>query len=213
MKNYIDQGDVAGLRAYLQKDGAEVNVPLFTGPEAKHPVHPLNYVCDCVSEKTIDQAEGLAIIEVLVRAGAKPNGHPDQRDTPLLAACRLRCDDIALYLIDLGVDVSRRGTNGGTALHWASWVGSDRVVERLLVENVNLEDDQNQFQCTPLHWALDGWLNEQGNLRGQQRVTELLVKAGANLGARNREMKSAREILQRAGLDDWLLKLEGWKSG
>ncbi|NJM25341.1 MAG: ankyrin repeat domain-containing protein [Bacteroidia bacterium] len=213
MKTYIDRGDVSGLQAYLLRDNTEVNVPLFTGPEGKHPVHPLNYVCDRVYAKIVDQSAGLAMVEVLVNAGAKPNGHPDQLDTPLLAACRMRCDDIALYLIDLGVDLSARGTHGGTALHWASWIGSDRVVERLLLENVNVEDDQNQFQCTPLHWALDGWLNEQGNLRGQQRVTELLVKAGAALDARNREMKSAREILQRAGLDDWLQRLDGWALG
>jgi ankyrin repeat protein len=91
----------------------------------------------------------LAVLERLVRAGARPNADP-YRGTPLIwAAVRNHVETVA-WLLDHGADINQKATFGGathghgiTALHMAAQSGCMPVV-KLLVErgaDLALKDD------------------------------------------------------------------------
>ncbi|PHN01767.1 ankyrin repeat domain-containing protein [Flavilitoribacter nigricans] len=178
------RGDIPALNARLQADPTLADQAVAQGDHPTHRVHPIHLVCDGVFEKKISEKTALEMVRLLAEAGSDlndQNSGSTTADTPLITAASLYCDDIALYLIDRGVDVSFRGTHRGTALHWAAWTGSAKVVKRLLAEEVAIDDQGDEFRSTPLLWAINGWLHANpANRREQPAVMELLLKAGAN---------------------------------
>lgn len=69
--------------------------------------------------------------------------------TVLILAAKMRDTDIAIQLIDIGVDVHAQDKQGKTALHYAALLGDIVTVEKLIKAhaNVNQKDNENKGCC------------------------------------------------------------------
>ena len=87
-------------------------------------------------------------------------------------------------MLRLGFDPAAPGVDGGTALHAACWVGSVRMVERLLAHGgVPLDARDPTHQSTPLGWAAFGSVHRRARGADYPAVAERLVAAGADITA------------------------------
>jgi ankyrin repeat protein len=93
-------------------------------------------------------------------------------------------------MLTVGWPVDVRGQHGGTALHWAAFHGNAQMARLLLEHRPSLELHDNDFDGTPIGWALHGsvhgWHTDRGDYAG---TVEALLDAGAqppspNAGAR-----------------------------
>lgn len=92
--------------------------------------------------------------------------------------------DAADLMIDFGFDPAAPGIDGGTALHAACWVGSLRMVERLLTHGgVPLDARDPTHQSTPLGWAAFGSVHRRAPGADYPGVADRLVAAGADINA------------------------------
>lgn len=201
IKETLIQGNLNDLATQLRDQPELANQTISIGPSGKYRVHPLHFVCDAVFEGDLLETVALELTKVLLEQGATINGQSTgttTKDSPLIAASSLYCEKIAIYLIGQGADLMHRGTHKGTCLHWAAWTGSDQIVERLLQESISLDDQEDEFQSTPLLWAVNGWLHpKERNHRNQPKVMTLLLETGADLSLVDGNGQSALEILSR----------------
>ena len=92
--------------------------------------------------------------------------------------------DAADLMLSLGFDPAAPGVDGGTALHAACWVGSVRMVERLLARSgVPLDARDPTHQSTPLGWAAFGSVHRRAAGADYPAVAGRLVAAGADIRA------------------------------
>jgi ankyrin repeat protein len=92
--------------------------------------------------------------------------------------------DAAGLMLRLGFDPAAPGVDGGTALHAACWVGSVRMVERLLAGGgVPLDARDPTHQSTPLGWAAFGSVHRCAAGADYPAVADRLVAAGADIRA------------------------------
>lgn len=151
-------------------------------PDNPAAAHPLHRICDAVSDSYYSEETGLEVAKLFFKYGADLNvERRDGKDSPLTAACSLRCDQLALFYIQQGADIAHKGCHGGTGLHWASWCGRDEVVEKL----VTLHPDLNQlcidFKSTPLFWAAHGYrFGGKENRHHQVNCARILLAHGAD---------------------------------
>jgi ankyrin repeat protein len=90
----------------------------------------------------------------------------------------------AELMLDLGFDPTARGTDGGTALHMACWMGNLRLVERLLALNaVPIGDRDPTHASPPLGWAVFGSVHRRAKDGDYLAVIDRLVAAGADVRA------------------------------
>jgi ankyrin repeat protein len=90
-------------------------------------------------------------------------------------------DTTAVRLMLLaGLPVDGRSQHRATALHWAAWLGNAEAVRLILQHHPPLEDKGNDFEGTPLDWAIHGsqntWHPEKGDFPS---TVSLLLEAGA----------------------------------
>jgi len=92
--------------------------------------------------------------------------------------------DAADLMLRLGFDPAAPGVDGGTALHAACWVGSVRMVERLLAHGgVPLDARDATHKSTLLGWAAFGSNHRRARGADYPAVAERLVAAGADITA------------------------------
>jgi len=90
--------------------------------------------------------------------------------------------DAADLLLRLGFDPAAPGVDGGTALHAACWVGSVRMVERLLARGgVPIDARDPTHGSTPLGWAAFGSVHRRAKNADYPGVADRLVAAGADI--------------------------------
>lgn len=104
--------------------------------------------------------------------------------------------DAAELLLRLGFDPADPGVDGGSALHAACWVGSVRLVERLLEHGgVALDSRDPTHDSTPLGWAAFGSVHRRAKGADYSSVVDRLVDAGADIRAPgNREGRTLLEM-------------------
>jgi ankyrin repeat protein len=107
---------------------------------------------------------------------------PDDHSLIAYAALHNRIESFNLML-DFGFDPMARGMDGGTVLHMAAWVGNTAMIEKLLALKVDLETLDLVHGSTPLAWAAYGSVHRRCDRGDYARSVELLVRAGANVGA------------------------------
>jgi len=179
VKAAIDTGDSAALRRLLSEDSSRANELIRWG---KCLTHPLHYISDMLFSGTLKKGNELPLVEALIQAGANLNFNKDGKsETPLIGAASLGAEDVGLRLLDAGARPDLRGLFGETALHWASLLGEDRLVARL-IEGSDLDLKDQKYNSPPLGWAIHGWSDPPAGNHGRQReVVALLVAAGARV--------------------------------
>jgi hypothetical protein len=107
-----------------------------------------------------------------------------------LAAVRL--------MLAAGLPVTARGQHNATPLHWAAWHGNAEMVSLLLRHRPPMEDTANDFNGTPLRWAIhgseNGWHRRSGDYPA---TTDGLLRAGAKFPDEIGGTDAVKEVLQR----------------
>ena len=177
LKELIIKKDYEGIRSALSANRSLANEPIALDP---HPVaaHPLHRLADGVFVGAYSDQEAVGMAKILIEFGADINGGEliAKKDTPLIAACSLNADLLALYYIGLGADIHHAGTHGGTALHWASWCGRPILAKALIEAGAVVNQRCIDFESTPLRWAKLGYeRNANASLAENYRECERLL--------------------------------------
>ncbi|HEY0653652.1 MAG TPA: ankyrin repeat domain-containing protein [Chryseosolibacter sp.] len=179
---------------------ANAAIPLKDNPATAHPLHR---ICDGVCNGDFPEETGIEIAKIFIRHGADLNLIQEAgTDSPLTAACSLRCDQLALFYIDQGARIDHAGCHGGTPLHWAAWCGRDVVVKRLLPLTTDVNKLCIDFKSTPLFWALHGYqFGGKENLHHQVNCVRLLLEHGADPSIPNFEGYLPKQLIRNDDLE------------
>lgn len=193
VKTAIGNADAEALRTLLSGDSSRANALIRWGNDDRIRTHPLHYVSDLFFKKDLNVQAALAMVRVLIEAGADVDFQVNGKgDTPLIGAASLGAEDVGLALLDAGAEAQLRGIFGETALHWAAMLGQDRLTSRLIERSdLNLKDEK--YNSPPLGWAIHGYFNPPAGNRGEQhKVVALLVAAGARVESEWLESEQVR---------------------
>jgi len=147
------------------------------------------------------EAGNAEAVRLLAANGADPQLSTNEKTTPLIVAAgagvyqdlandqaqeewKRRHFETGKVLADLGVDVNAKGENGWTALHAATYMGLDSLIQ-LLVEKGAKLDVMDDFGQTPLSIAegvITVGLGNAANRRPRnvrRSTADLLLKLGA----------------------------------
>lgn len=165
----------------LAKEPALASTPIAL-PDNDATALPLHRVCDAVFNTHFPETVGLEIARMLLEQGADVNAVKiNGQDSPLTAACSLRCDALALLYHSVGADVNHPGCHGGTALHWAAWCGRDRVLNAIVNDARNINQLCTAFKSTALFWAMHGYrFGGKENRHNQLQCARILIDHGAD---------------------------------
>jgi hypothetical protein len=193
VKTAIQSGDAAALRRCLASDPSRANALIHWGNNDCVLTHPLHYVSDMLFNGVLQRGKELALVDVLLEAGASVDFRKDgKRETPLIGAASLGAEDVGLRLLDAGAKPELRGEWGETALHWAALLGEERLA-RSLIARTDLSLRDEKYNSSPLGWAVHGWFHPPAGNQGRQReVAVLLVTAGARVDAEWLESEEVR---------------------
>jgi hypothetical protein len=185
IREAIQSGDVGALRRLLADDPTQANALINWGKTCQSWTAPLHYVSDMIFDGTLERTKALPLVDALLEAGADVNYQkPDRGETALIGAASLGAEEVGLRLLDAGADPHRLGLFGETALHWASIMGEDRLVDRLLEKGTSVNQEDRKYHATPLGWALHGWTDPTRRSEGRYYdVVRRLVAAGASVDA------------------------------
>lgn len=176
----IAQKDLAGIRLAISADQSLVNQGIALD-HSNVKAHPLHRLADGVFGGVYTDHEAVEMAKLFIELGADINGGEliEKKDSPLIAACSLNADLLALYYIEQGADIHHAGTHGGTALHWAAWCGRPVLVDALLKAGAKVNQDCIDFKSTPLRWARLGYQRTpNAKLEDYQECERLLEEAG-----------------------------------
>jgi len=142
----------------------------------------------------------LGIVKSLVRSGADLDilYGPD-KFSALSAAALKGHTDIALFLIQSGAEVNSKDIRGFTAAHNAAQNGDLVVLKALAEAGADLDVKGGDYQTTPLALAA---------LSGHLEVVKFLTTKGVDLGATDKDGKTALELAREFGRDDIVEFLE-----
>jgi len=184
MKTAIQTGDAAALRRLLTEDASRANGLIQWRKNPCVQTHPLHFVSDMLFDGTLAKGKELPLIDALIHAGADLDFQRDREDgrkgdTPLSGAASLGAGEVGIRRLEAGARPDLRGLFGETALHWAAFLGENRLTEQLIKgSDLNLKDEK--YHSPPLGWAIHGCYNRPAGNHGRQReVAALLVGAGA----------------------------------
>lgn len=98
----------------------------------------------------------------------------------LVIAAEMRKTEAVHRMLEAGWPLDGVASHGGTALHWAAWLGQREMTEDLLRHQAPLSILDSEHHMTPLGWALHGskhgWNCKSGDFAG---VVAALLAAGA----------------------------------
>lgn len=131
------------------------------------------------------------LVESLSGADRKQLGHAARNNDTTAAA----------LMIEAGWPVDARSQHNATPLHWAAWHGNVKLVKLLLGKNPPLEDAQNDFNGTPMRWAIhgseNGWYCKTGDYAS---TVAALLAAGATLPENVGGTEAVKAVLRNAGV-------------
>lgn len=115
-------------------------------------------------------------IQNLINQGVDLNTRNARGDTPLIAAILNGKEEIANLLIDQGADINATTADkdvikGLAPLHWASSIGFENLVKKLVAKGANINIKGGNYNWTPLHWAKH---------LGNTDIAKILLDAGAD---------------------------------
>lgn len=193
----IFTGDIDRLRDALRISPTLANefIPL---PDNEAKAHPLHRLCDAVFTGMFDESRAVKMANLFLDHGSSLNTSATGEDSPLTAACSLRCDKLASLYISRGANILHAGCHGGTALHWASWCGRNGIVELLIKSAAPINTLCFDFKSTPLFWSVHGLkFGGKENKFNQEICAELLINAGADPAIPNFEGYKPIDLLDK----------------
>lgn len=198
MRKLMMANDLAEIRAALERNPALANegIACFDTNPAK--AHPLHRICDGVFNGLYSDEDAIEMAKIFLEYGADINGGKlvEKCDTPLGAAASLHAEKTGIFYISRGANIFHAGTHGGTALHWAAWVGRDQLVKELIEKGAEINRNCIDFRGTPLLWAVHGYnFGGKQNRHHQVACARLLVAAGADRTVKNIEGAALIEFL------------------
>ncbi|MBO9730313.1 MAG: ankyrin repeat domain-containing protein [Chitinophaga sp.] len=208
MKELIDNNDLEGIRKALSENASLANEGIPFDEENPTKAHPLHRICDGVFAHAFTDQEGVEMAQIFLSYGANVNGNTLEtgQDTPLTAAASLHAEEVGILYINNGADIHHAGCHGGTALHWAAWVGRDKLVEKLIREGAAINQRCTEFHGSPLLWAVHGYKYGGIKNRHQQAAcVRLLLAAGADKTIPNIDGTTPLEFLEEQ--DEELIQL------
>ncbi len=189
MLTIIRNQEYEKLTDILKANPSLANQPMpLSGEDCNMLAHPLHRICDAVCNKIVSDTEGAKIAKIFLDHGANVNGNEliEKKDSPLTAAASLYADEVGILYIENGADIHHRGCHGGDALHWAAWCGRDKLVRKLIDSGADIHNRNNDFEGTPLQWAVHGYVFGEGNNRYHQiECVRMLIAAGADKNTPN----------------------------
>ena len=203
-KDYDGLGKLLHSNPHLANEGITIPFDVLCIIKA----HPLHRICDPVHAGELTDLEAVRLANVLLSHGAQIDGDKNKKEgTPLLAAASLHAEQVAILYIDKGADIHYTyKDNGATALHWASFVGRDRLVDKLITSHAFIDLHDNTYKSTPLGWAIHSLQsNDVQNMHNQRACIKLLLKAGAEI--RNLDTSKKEYIYTLANGDSELESL------
>lgn len=208
IKELINSVDLPGLRKLLAENPLLANEGIPFDDKNTTKAHPLHRICDGVFNGAYSDEEAVGIATVFIEYGANINGYEliEGKDTPLVAAASLHAEKTGIFYIENGADIHHPGCSGGTALHWAAWVGRDKLVKKLIEEKARINQRCIEFKGTPLLWAVHGYkFGGEKNRHHHIECIHLLIDAGADKTIPNNEGSPAFKFLDDG--DTELIKL------
>jgi len=198
IKTLIDTKDYKGIEQMLANspDLANEGIPYDEVNTTK--AHPLHRIADGVFSGRYTDDEAVKMAKIFLEYGARVNGNEliEKQDTPLIAASSLNADQLAVLYIEKGADINHPGSHGGTALHWAAWCGRHKVVEKLMQEKAAVNKLCEDFQATPLFWAVHGLKNGGTNsMTDCLECVKILLQAGVDRNIPNGDGKTVFDLL------------------
>jgi len=116
-------------------------------------------------------------------------------------AARNQNREAVRLMLAAGWPLDARGDHGGTALHWAAWLGDAVMVKEILRYHPNVDIKGDAHDMSPLGWlihgSVNGWTCRTGDYRGSG---EALLQAGASvprLPPDSAMSDAVRELLQK----------------
>ncbi|HEY9259885.1 ankyrin repeat domain-containing protein [Chitinophaga sp.] len=200
MKQLIINKDYEGIRKALEENPSLANEGIPYDEVNTTKAHPLHRICDGVFSHTYTDKEAVAMARIFLEYGAQVDGYglTEKQDTPLTAAASLHAEEVGILYIENGAAIHHAGCHGGTALHWAAWVGRDKLVERLIHEKADIEKLCIDFKSTPLLWAVHGFkYGGVENRYHQAECVQLLIAAGANKNTPNLDGTAPIDFLEQ----------------
>jgi hypothetical protein len=204
MNELIINKDYKGIDQVLANNPALANEGIPYDDTNNVKAHPLHRICDRVFSNIITDEEAVEIAKLFLKHGANINGDGfiEKKDTPLLAACSLHADQLALYLIEKGANIYHAGCHGGTALHWAAWTGRPVLVKKLVEKGAEINKLCIDFKATPLFWSIHGLKNGgYGSMGDCLEIVRILLKAGADKSIPNGDKYTVFDMVDNQDIE------------
>jgi len=204
LNSLIINSDFIGLESALisYPELANQNIPF--DDNIRTVAHPLHRISDAVFSKKITDKQAAELAALFIKYGSKVDGYPIQpcKDSPLIAACSLLADKVALLLIEKGANIHHPGTHGGTALHWAAFCGRPLILSKLVESGADVNKYCFDFKSTPLIWAVQGSIqNTSGSTLVHQKCIQILITNGADKNSLNAAGETAFQLIKKHKLD------------
>lgn len=104
-------------------------------------------------------------------------------------------------MLEAGLPVDTYSQHHATPLHWAAWHGNVVLVRLILGHHPPLGDTSNDYQGTPVDWAIHGSANGWGGQNGDYAATlDALLDAGASLPEQIGGTEAVQVVLRRRGI-------------
>jgi uncharacterized protein len=182
VKTAIETGDPVLLSDLLAKDPDLASQMIQWGAAGKNSAHPLHYVSDMLFDGTLAHGKEIALIDVLLKAGADCNHQASNGETPLIGAASLAAEDVGLRLLECGAQPDLTGGFQETALHWASHLGLRALAARLIEKGADVNRKDGRYHSSPLGWAIHGrFSGSPGSQGNHHEVAAMLVARGARV--------------------------------
>lgn len=150
-----------------------------------------------------------AHVQILLKANKRLLELEDEYgNTPLFQALREEHNSISRILIAAGANLSKKGKKEN-ALHIAVQMGNSEIVYLILKANIELIESLDEYGNTPLILCADsaGGILRPGlkwGYKGPEKIKRcfgeicvMLLEAGANINAKNKEGMTPLEIIQK----------------
>ena len=201
-RQLIEAADLTALKVELASKPEWANQSISWYLNQSNQSDPLHYVCACVFNDWLVEAQATEVANLLIQHGALIEGTRG-RESPLIGATSLGVETVAKLLIDAGAKLESTSVFGGRALHWAASVGLPSTVELLIQQGAEIEAKCTEFASTPLFWAVFGFgPNGPNKKRDPLGAAHMLLEAGAEVHTTNKEGVSALECAQMAASNE-----------